>query len=156
MKVFRLRCDYMENPIGFDFMRPQLGWTVEAEGCNKRQSAYRIQVAATPQFDPLVFDSGKTLSDQSVAVRLETTLAPCTRYYWRVMVWDESDASSDWSNAAFFETARYGAEWKADWIGWNKEFPQLRRDFTIEKPLRAACAYVCGVGLYKFFINGNS
>ena len=39
MNVSRLRCDYMENPIGFDFDRPQLSWTVTVAGRNKRLSA---------------------------------------------------------------------------------------------------------------------
>ena len=155
MRVFRLRCDYMENPIGFDFIRPQLGWTVEADGRCKRQSAYRLQVAASHCFEKPLFDSGKVYSDQSVAVRLEMPLAACTRYFWRVKIWDETDEASEWSDAACFETARFGAEWTAEWIGWDKEFPQLRRDFTVKKALRAARAYACGVGLYTLFVNGE-
>ena len=71
MNVSRLRCDYMENPIGFDFDRPQLSWTVTAPGRNKRQSAYHLELATSEDFSHVLFDSGKTDSDQSVGVRLD-------------------------------------------------------------------------------------
>ncbi len=155
MNVSRLRCDYMENPIGFDFDRPQLSWTVTVAGRNKRQSAYHLELATSEDFSHVLFDSGKTDSDQSVGVRLDFALAPCTRYFWRVKVWDETGTESPWSETAYFETARGKEPWAANWIGWEKEFPQLRGDFTVEKPIKAARAYACGVGLYVLFVNGE-
>ena len=58
MKISKLRCDYMENPVGFDFDRPSLSWMTEAEGANKRQSAYQLQVCLSPEFPSPLFDSG--------------------------------------------------------------------------------------------------
>ena len=156
MKISKLRCDYMENPVGFDFDRPSLSWVTEAEGTNKRQSAYQLQVCLSPEFPSPLFDSGKVASEQSVDVRLEADLSACTRYFWRVKVWDEQGAESGWSEPAYFETARYDAPWQAEWIGTAGDgFPQLRRAFTIEKPVRSARAYACGVGVYCLFMNGQ-
>ncbi|MEA4898376.1 MAG: family 78 glycoside hydrolase catalytic domain [Christensenellaceae bacterium] len=156
MIVSKLRCDYMENPVGFDFDRPSLSWLTKAEGTDKRQSAYRLQVCLSPEFPSPLFDSGKVESDQSVGLRLEAALSPYTRYFWRVKVWDEQDAESGWSEPAFFETARYGAPWAGEWIGMAGDgFPQLRRAFRLDKPVRRARAYACGVGLYCLFLNGR-
>jgi len=156
MNITKLRCDYMENPVGFDFVRPSLSWVTEAEGVNKRQSARRIQVDLSPEFPSPLYDSGKAEGDESVGVRLEMKLEPCRRYFWRVKVWDESDAESGWSEAAYFETAKYDTPWTGRWIGRAGEgFPQLRRAFRAEKPVRRARVYASGVGVYCLFLNGK-
>ncbi len=154
MQIKRLRCDYMDNPVGFDFDRPTLGWTVEAEGTNKRQSAYQLQVVACDDPESLL-DTGKVLSDQSNGVRLEMRLEPRTLYCWRVRVWDEGDLPSEYSAFGHFETGRYDEPWGASWIGGEKEFPQFRRGFAVEKPVKQARIYASGVGLYCLFLNGR-
>ncbi|MBQ7865714.1 MAG: family 78 glycoside hydrolase catalytic domain [Clostridia bacterium] len=155
MRVYQLTCDYMENPMGFDFDRPTLCWKTEAKGQNRAQSAYRLQVSACEDFSDMLLDTQKTLSDESIGYRLELALSPRTRYFWRVCIWDESDRQSPWSETAWFETGKYDEPWAAQWIGWDKEFPQLRGDFTVDKPVRSARAYACGVGLYVMYLNGQ-
>ncbi|MCH5286611.1 MAG: family 78 glycoside hydrolase catalytic domain [Christensenellaceae bacterium] len=155
MRVEQLTCDYMENPIGFDFDRPTLCWKIKGTGRNRRQTAYRIQVSGSGDFSAPLFDTQKTQSDESIGYRLELALSPRTRYFWRVCVWDEEDRPSDWSEAAWFETGKYQEPWSARWIGWTKEFPQLRGDFTLDRPVRSARAYACGVGLYTLCLNGQ-
>lgn len=155
MRVMNLTCDYMENPLGFDFDNPTLCWKIEGEGQNRSQTAYRIQMSGGSDFSDLLLDTQKVQSDASIGYRLQMVLAPRTRYFWRVCIWDESDRKSDWSETAWFETGKYSEQWKAQWIGWEKEFPQLRGDFTVEKPVRTARAYACGVGLYVMYLNGQ-
>ncbi len=156
MKITTLRCDYMENPVGFDFDRPSLSWVTEAEGENRRQSACQVQVALSPDFSAPCHDTGRVASAESVGVRLGMPLDPRTRYFWRVRVWDEAGAESGWSEAAYFETARYGEAWRGVWIGGEGEgFPQLRRGFRLDKPIRRARVYASGVGVYCLFLNGR-
>ena len=155
MRFTRLQCDYMKNPVGFDFVRPTLLWTVEDKGENKSQSAYHVQVALDSLFKNTVLDTGKVLSDDSIGFRADIEFLPCTVYYWRVRIWDEQDECSDWSEVSTFETGRYGKEWKADWIGYKKGIPQLRKGFDIKKKVKKARAYACGLGLYRMFINGE-
>ncbi len=155
MRIIRLRCDYMENPVGFDFDRPTLGWTVEAGGANKRQSAYQLQISRCDDPESLV-DTGKVLSDQSTGVRLDMPLDPRALYCWRVKVWDERDEASEYSAFAHFETGRYGEAWGAEWIGGEKGvLPQLRKGFALDRPIRSARVYASGVGLYCLFLNGE-
>lgn len=155
MKITRLQCDYMENPVGFDFKRPLLQWVVEAEGSDKRQSAYRLQIAKDVDFSQPCFDTGKLLGAESAGYQLEMPLEACTRYNWRVNVWDEADNESGFSQSAYFETARYGQPWVADWIGGDAALPQLSMCFNVVKPVRRARAYACGVGLYRLYLNGS-
>ena len=47
--------------------------------------------------------------------------------------------------------------WTASWISYNnsENFPLFRRVFTVNKPVDNATAYVCGLGLHEFHINGQ-
>ena len=155
MKNVELRCDYMVNPVGFDFDRPSLSWRTESDMVNGVQTAYQIQMAKEKDFGTIIYDSGKVESDLSVGIRPEISLQSRTRYWWRVRIWDARGNMSDWSDDAFFETAKYDEPWTAEWIGWNREFPQLRGDFSISRPVRSARAYACGVGLYVMYLNGE-
>ena len=155
MKITSLTCDYMVNPIGFDFQRPSLGWVTESGAINGTQAAYQIQVACDDSFMDIRLDTGRVESALSAGIRLEMDLSPRTRYTWRVRIWDGNGEASGWSESAWFETGKYSEPWAGQWIGWDREFPQLRGDFVVEKPVRAARAYACGVGLYAMFINGE-
>ncbi|MGX8704939.1 MAG: family 78 glycoside hydrolase catalytic domain, partial [bacterium] len=155
MNIVNLTCDYMNDPLGFDFKRPTLGWMTESDAVNGAQQAYRIQVSTIRDFSSIVCDTGRVESDLSAGLRLDLTLEPRTRYFWRVRIWDHEDTPSDWSQPAWFETAKYDEPWQAKWIGWNDEFPQLRGDFAVDQPVKSARIYACGVGLYALFMNGQ-
>ena len=155
MHITNLTCDYQSNPMGFDFHRPSLGWQTVAEGQGTRQSAYHIQVSADQDFSTLLHDTGRVDSDLSAGLELQMPLSPRTRYFWRVRIWDEAGRESPWSSPAFFETGKYDEPWAGVWIGWDREFPQLRGDFQLNRPVRSARLYACGVGMYVMFLNGH-
>jgi alpha-L-rhamnosidase len=58
-----LRCEYRVNPLGIDTARPRVRWTLESEGRNEVQSAYRVLVASTAEAlaadEGDLWDSGK-------------------------------------------------------------------------------------------------
>ena len=155
MKVINLTCDYMANPIGFDFRNPCFGWMTESKAVNGRQKAYQIQISDDERFGNLIADTGWVESDLSACVRIDPVLSPRTRYYWHVRIRNDAGGESEWSETAWFETAKYGEPWSARWIGWNREFPQLRKSFKVDKPVASARAYACGVGLYAMYLNGE-
>ena len=155
MKIINLTCDYMDNPIGFDFKRPSFGWMTESNAVNGVQSAYQVQVAETAAFEAPLTDTGRVESGLSAGIQIEIPLKPRTRYFWRVRIWDGQGQAADWSEPAWFETAKYDEPWQGRWIGWDREFPQLRKDFTLNKPVKSARVYACGVGLYVMYLNGE-
>jgi len=155
MRVTHLRVDYMENPVGFDFEKPVLGWRTEEAG-GLKQAAYQVQVGLCPYFADIAHDTGRVEGDECVCVPLAMPLKARARYYWRVKTWDDLGNESPWSEAAYFETGRYGEEWNAEWIGFAGEgLPQLRKGFTLEKKVRYARVYATAAGLYCLFINGK-
>ena len=122
MIVTNLRCEYMTNPLGIDIAHPRLSWELRDDRRGARQSAYQVQVstgeAALHEGAADMWDTGKVMSDTSVHVPYAgATLRPGQRCYWRVRVWDEGDAPSAWSEAAFWEAGLLdSAHWRAEWV----------------------------------------
>ena len=118
----RLICDYYTNPVGLENQTPGFSWIVKSDGYNKKQSAYHILLATSPEKltdkDADVWNSGKVNSSQSVYINYAgQALLSGKRYFWKVCIWDEKGQSSGWSKAQFFEMGLLtdndwqGAEW---------------------------------------------
>lgn len=155
MKITNLKTNRIINPLGFDLGKPSLSF-ITCDTNAIKQIATQVQVAYDREFVDVVFDSGKSEEIDSVAFELPVELKPCTRYYWRVTVWaDNGDVAT--SEVAWFETAKMEESWSGKWITPDldsKIHPILSKEFNLEKPLKSARAYVCGLGLYEMNING--
>jgi alpha-L-rhamnosidase len=123
LKAVHLRCEYLENPLGIDTLKPQLGWLLESSGHNQRQSAYQVLVASTPERLAAnrgdLWDSGRVTSDESVhVVYAGQPLGSRARCWWKVRVWDATGKPSDWSEPASWEMGLLEPKaWQARWIG---------------------------------------
>jgi len=121
--VSELRCEYMQDPVGVDAPRPQLGWRLESSSGGVRQSAYQILVASTPELlardQGDLWDSGRVEASDSVHVLYGgSALSSRLRCYWKACVWDESGRRSDWSQPALWEMGLLRPEdWQGRWIG---------------------------------------
>ena len=168
VSVRRLTCEYLVDPIGIDTPQPRLSWMLETIERGQGQTACRILVASSRQtLDTDVgdlWDSGEMAGDRSVHVPYDgRPLASRQRCFWKVRVWDRHGQPSDWSNVATFETGLLAPDdWQGTWIGPAdgaadrvEPAPLLRRDFVVAGPVRAARAYVCGVGYYELRLNGE-
>jgi len=131
----RLRCEYMQNPLGIDATAPRLSWQSDSTARNWKQSAYELLVASTS--DRLrsgkadVWDSGKISSDASVGIAYAgPALESRKRYYWKVRVWDASGNASESGEESWWEMGLLHPEdWKAKWITWkNPEDKADRKD----------------------------
>jgi alpha-L-rhamnosidase len=121
----RLRCEYVENPLGIDAAAPHLSWQSDNAERDWQQSAYRILVASSQQGlkdgKGDVWDSGRVKSPESVGIayagpRLESG----RRYFWTVTVWDANGKTSRSTEAAWWEMGLLDkADWKAHWISWK-------------------------------------
>jgi alpha-L-rhamnosidase len=128
MKVEKLRCEYKNNPAGVDVVKPRLSWVLEsASPANRglKQSAYQILVASSPadlKSDKAdIWDSGKVGSDQSVNVDYAgKQLSSEEGCYWKVKVWDQDGAASDWSPVSQWTMGLLKpSDWQAQWIGFE-------------------------------------
>lgn len=105
------RCESAVNPLGIGQPRPRLSWKMESARPGAAQTAYHIEVAGA-------WDSGRVDSDLSVAIPYAgKPLESGKTYQWRVRVWDEKGAVSDWSESARWTMGKLKPEdWSARWI----------------------------------------
>ncbi|MFZ5518914.1 MAG: family 78 glycoside hydrolase catalytic domain [Candidatus Zhuqueibacterota bacterium] len=167
--ISNVRTEYKINPIGVDVRLPRLNWEITSSARGVKQTAYQIVAAANSddlkQGKNLLWDSGKTASDQSIHVVYQgPALQSGQRIYWQVRIWDERDRVSDWSNMAFWEMGLLDpSDWRASWIHPAIEedatkaqpCPFLRKEFELAKPVKSARAYVSALGLYEMRVNGK-
>ncbi len=120
----RLRCEYLENPMGLDVAAPHLSWQSDSAERNWRQTSYEILVASSEESlragKADVWGSGKVDSAESIGIAYGgPALESRKRYYWRVRVWDAGGGSSE-SAAAWWEMGLlHPTDWKAKWIHWK-------------------------------------
>jgi hypothetical protein len=130
-----------------------------------------------------IWDSKKIASNASIQVEYKgKSLQPVKKYFWKVMVWDNKGNQSSWSDIAQWQMGLLSkADWKgAQWIAYaqlpdsnkiiplahgrgKKEWgvrknilPLLRKNFTINKSVKNATAFVCGLGHFKMSVNGQN
>ena len=179
-----LKCEYNQNPLGIETLSPKLSWHLLSNQRSILQTAYRILVS-----DDLtllsknvgnIWDSKKVASDQSINVKYGgKKLLSAKRYYWKVMVWDNKNHSSAWSNVAQWQMGLMKREhWaNARWIAYekipdslinilptdgkkdtykgNNVLPLIRKSFTVKKPVKQATMFICGLGQFELSINGK-
>ncbi len=170
LKISKLTCNYLENPIGVDSPTPLLSWVLESTGRDQAQSAYQVLVAGSKEVLEAskgdLWDSGKVESHESIQIPYKGDLLQSQQgCYWKVRVWDKNDKVSDWSEDAYWEMGLLSEkDWTGKWItntGGNPNSieppiaPLFRKEFNIEKNINSARAYICGLGYYELYINGG-
>ena len=169
MTVDRLRCEYLEDPLGIDVVEPRLSWLLECDRRGARQTAYQILVASSPDLlnrdTGDLWDSGKVASDETVLIPYDgKPLGSRVACWWKVRAWDESDAPTPWSEPARWTMGLLQpSDWSAKWIGYpypaemkeEPPAPLFRAEFDLDsKPIRAT-AYVAIMGYGDLHINGE-
>ena len=163
-EISKLRCEYMEKPIGIDSKHPRLSWLMSDTRSGAAQSAYRLTVS-TDSMQLLnrkgnIWDSGKITSDQSLITYGGTSLQPFTKYFWAIEVWDDKDKAIK-PAISTFETGMMGIQnWQGSWISDGKAIdylpaPYFRKTFETNKKIISARAYIVVAGLYELYINGK-
>ncbi len=164
----QLTCEYFTNPLGLGVRNPRLSWKLPASGRDERQTAYQVRAAESAEAlgsDPVLWDSGKVASDQSVHVTYTgPELRSGQRIHWQVRIWDASDQPSGWSTPAFWEMGLLEpGDWQAEWItpDWDEDTsksqpaPLLRRSLKLEGAVKDARLYATSLGLYELYLNGQ-
>ena len=162
-----LRCEGLADPLGIDRAEPRLCWAIPPGERGLAQTAYQVLVADSPAALAAgrgnLWDSGKVGSDQSQWVAYAgQSLAKGSRSWWKVRVWDQAGEPSPWSAPARFTIGPLSAsDFSGEWIGagWMKDnegpLPWLRKTIELEEAPAAATAYVCALGYYELYVNGQ-
>jgi alpha-L-rhamnosidase len=164
LAVRDLTLEHKKNPVGIDVLQPRFSWKISGNGFNILQTAYSIRVATSEKFgsSDIVWQSGKTESDQSVLVEYPgPALKSGQRYFWQVRIWDNHGKSAKWSETAFWEMGLLStSDWKAKWIEMPGDTlryapsPHFRKEFSVNKQIASAKAYVTSHGYYELHLNG--
>ncbi|HMI02061.1 MAG TPA: alpha-L-rhamnosidase N-terminal domain-containing protein, partial [Pedobacter sp.] len=167
----KLKCEYLADPIAIENQHPLLSWQLVSPYKNKRQKAYRIIAASSSallaQNKGDYWNSGKIYSPNSTQITYRgKPLTSRKKVYWKVMIWDEKNSPSNWSQAASWSMGLLQpGDWKAKWIGsFENPYPDsaitypapfFRKEITVRKTVKKATVYVSGLGFYELFFNGR-
>lgn len=157
------------NPSGITDESPRLSWAMASDKRGASQAAYQVRVGLVARKgdspDWGFYDSGKVESGQSVHVAYAgPELQSGQQYAWQVRVWDQDGRRGRWSPTGYWQMGllRPETEFRAEWIGpgfaedtINRPSPYLRKEFTLDKPVRKATAYITAHGMYEARINGK-
>lgn len=118
------------SPLGID-ENPYFSWKMQSDEEGQKQTAYQILVSDTEMdLDKgiYVWDSGKVMTDQSVAIPYEgAVLEEGNDYFWKVRVWDKEEKEIV-SKTADFEIGKLENNWEeAEWI----TAPQEKNDVSL-------------------------
>src|SRR5882762_6320333 len=118
LKAESLLCEYQANPIGIDATAPRFSWKLISMQNDLVQTSYEVCVGSDAKVKKIIWQSGKTASDQSVnIVYAGPKLVSKKKYYWQVRVSDNYKHTSAWSAVNYFEMGLLApSDWSAKWI----------------------------------------
>lgn len=183
LSVVHLKCENKVTPPGIENSSPSLSWQLASDQRNILQTAYRILVADDSALLVKnignIWDSKKINSGQSIQIKYRgQKLLPVKTYFWKVMVWDNKNHFT-WSEPSQWQMGLLTkADWKnAQWIAYekipdslvdvlpvdvkkdtykgNNILPLLRKSFPVNKQVKKATMFICGLGQFELSINGK-
>lgn len=175
LTVDRMRCEYLENPIGLQEKIPRFSWILRSTDLSKygqTQSAYRIIVAQSKatleKGKGDMWDSGWIDTNNSLHIEYQGKELLSDRiYYWKVQVKDEKGIASAWSKPAHWSTGLFDlSEWTAKWVGSDEIFdpepidcnisdPWLRKTVRLNKKPKQAMMFIASIGFHELYVNGK-
>jgi len=171
-----LRCENLVDSLAIEKKKPGLSWIVVSDSTiarSKNQSAFRVIVSSSKklleQNKGDIWDSKKIKDCDSLNINFAgKQLRAFSKYFWKVMLWDESNKPGTWSKPSTFTMGMLKpTDWKAEWIcsyAWpvakfNRygAMPPLhfRKKIKVSKPVERAVLYVSALGIYEPYFNGK-
>ena len=129
-----LFCELLSEPAKSEILspRPKFGWMLSGSTPGAFQTAFRIIVGTSPEFiiwDAAdMWDTEKRVDEASLHVPYSgKPLESQTKYFWKVMIWDNRGIASHWSEIQKFKTGD---------IIPDAQHPSLKLTTTTENPIR--------------------
>lgn len=163
-----LRVENMSNPLGLNTDKPRFSWQITSDKKDVIQTAYQIVVSSD---GGEVWNSGKVASAEQLWIPYQgQQLKSGTFCTWRVKVFTNK-GETEWSEPQRFSIGLLSeSRWSGNWIGLERLMPDeerdvlhtrlaaryLRKEFQLkDKEIKRATAYVAGIGLHEFYVNGQ-
>lgn len=150
MRLENLRVCNLTEPLGFAMEKPVFSWTV-AE-CESRQRFAALGVCAAGE---TVFYSGECADADSLGWEIDLPLSARTRYTCTLTVCAENGEQA--RAETFFETGKRDEPWQAQWISprASQSSALLEKRFRADANGDPARLYICGLGVYEAYLNGE-
>ncbi|MDO4978379.1 MAG: family 78 glycoside hydrolase catalytic domain [Eubacteriales bacterium] len=153
MRINNIKINGMTNPIGYDFDTLSITYSVSdysVEEAKALHSVFEVIISDKEDFSKVLFSHKSNIPE-----KIETTLKmePRTRYYVGVSVDGDKVVNPSW-----FETGKCNEPWSAKWISTQENdtfHPIFRKQYYSTEDIKKARLYICGLGLYEAYINGN-
>ena len=157
MKIYDLRTEYRENPIGLAVKSPRFSWKMRTDEKNTVQRIYRIEVTCNGE---TVWDTGMRESSESVLVPYEgAALCDETLYSVKVTVWDnygQADSADMTFETGMFDPQAFCAQMIThDFANEETACPVFYKNITLTGDVEKARLYATAQGVYEFAINGE-
>jgi len=180
---FRLRCEYLDEPLGVDTTSPRLGWLVESDVRGDSPRWCHVLVSSAREL--LRSDIGDLWDTDQIPPPEPPGLAYAgeplqsfARCFWKVRWADREGWPSPWSEPASFVTGSLApGDWKPRWIAARRvrEFRSkgtvllghqgdddtqacavyLRKEFALQGRIALAMIFVSGLGHCELRLNGD-
>ena len=151
MQITNCKINHLNNPLGFQYGKPDFTWINEGTPEEKIISSRLVVKSEGKE----IYDSAwKELNPEGTEVDL--ALSPRTCYQWQVhnRLKDGAIISSDVHS---FETGKMSEPWSGKWIGVkdreNARHPVFHKHFHVDKSVSSARLYITGLGLFIPFLN---
>lgn len=165
LQNYDLRCEAKINPVGIATDQPRFSWKNKSTS-QSEQRAYQILVASKPELleegKADLWDSEKVFSKESVWIPYAgKKLLSGAPGYWKLMVWDDNEKSTPWSEVQSFSTGLlHKNDWKANYIGYDGEnsnlvLPFFRRTFDFNGSAEELFMHVNSLGYHELYINNK-
>lgn len=167
VEVTNLRVENLKEPLGIDTNEPRFSWQITSDKKDVRQTAYQL-IVSNDQGE--VWNTGKVTSDEQLWIRYQgEPLKSATFCTWKLKVFTNK-GETEWTHGGRFSTGLLNeSKWGGYWIGLESLQPDeergfhtrlaaryLRKEFKLKaKTVRRATAYVAGIGLHEFYVNGQ-
>lgn len=173
ISVYDLRVENMDNPLGIDVTSPRFSWKISSDKNNILQTGY--QIIAASSIDKLnknegdLWNSQMVNSDERLWISyLGKPLQSNEEVFWKARVFTNK-GKSKWSSVQHFSIGLLTEnQWKGRWVGLETMQPgeqrglhtrlaarYLRREYSLTQRVKRATAYVAGLGVYEFYVNGR-
>ena len=173
VEVVKMRTENRANPMGIGTAKPRFSWQITSGKKDVVQTSYWILVASSKEKidrdEGDLWDSGEQRSADQLWIPYQgKNLRSESLAYWKVRI-TTNKGKSEWTEPQFFTVGLLGeTKWSGNWIGLEELQPgerkgvhtrlaarYIRKDFATKGKVRRAVAYVAGLGLYEFYVNGR-
>ena len=163
MELYDLRVEYTKDPVGIDTPKPRFFWKIKSSLHDVYQYAYQIIVSSSTgkleADDGDIWDSGKIVSGETIHINYNgAPLKSAQEYHWKIRTWISYSSEFYESEPASFVTGLFASsDWHGSWIGAKNDIGSilLRKKFVLNREIKKAMLYICGLGFFEAYINGK-